>query len=53
MSPLASAVAAILVVSGARLGGGGSCGSDRERQVDGEWGWTDEFDASLLDAPNY
>ena len=34
MSSLASAADAAGVVSGARLGGGGSCGSDREQKLD-------------------
>ena len=49
ISPLASVATAIVAVSGARLGGG-SCGWDRERQVDGEWGWMDELDVL---PPNY
>ena len=38
------------VVSGAQLGGGESCGSDREKKLDDERACKDELDTSLLDA---
>ena len=50
MSSLASAADAAVAVSGARLGGGGSCGSDHEQKLDAERGWKDKLDTSLLDA---
>ena len=49
MSPLASTADVTVVVSSARLSGGGSCGWNRERQINCEWGWKDELYASLLD----
>jgi hypothetical protein len=54
MSSLASTADVVVTVSGARLGGGGSCGSYREQKLDDERGWKDELDTPRCwMPPNY